>query len=203
MTTDSNAPPSNPLKEQINLTIRFLFEFLKNPIHKIAHLPEWGWFHLMSLLVVTSLISGILAGLVSRNIYHFLFGLLLLPTITLITEFVLTSFFYYYFQVFERRIVSFQKLWTLVIFANIPFFLFQVVSGLIAAMTLVGFAFTGLLLVVGLSENFQMKKQRALRLILTLYTVVFLVWLWGQVDKSVLDRKTSIFSSGSESPGPS
>lgn len=183
--------PTN-IQKQFELTLRFLFEFLKHPVKQITLLPEWGWSHLSAVLLGTAAISGALSGLVSHNIYQFIFGLFFLPLISVITEFILTSFLYYYFQVFERRIVSFRLLWTLVIFANIPFFLFQVLSNLIAPITLVGFAFSGFLLVVGLSENFKLEKTKALRLIGILFFVVFSVWLWNKFQISSLDRRSSL-----------
>ena len=204
MSIEPNQKPSS-IRYQAELTFKYLLEFFKNPIHKIASLPDWEWLHLVAVLIMTSIVSGILAGLVSRSIYHAIFGIFILPVLSLITEFILASFFYYYFQVFEKRMVSFKRLWALVIFANIPFFLFQVVSSLLAPITLIGLAFTGLLLVVGLSENFQMDKRRAMRLIGILYFVIFLVWLWNKVELSSLDRKmsASTFTSGSKTTGAS
>ncbi|MBL7671573.1 MAG: YIP1 family protein [Bdellovibrionaceae bacterium] len=144
------------------------------------------------VLIGTSLVSGALNGIVSLSFYQFAYGLFVLPMTCLITDFVLTSFMYYYFQVFERRVVSFRKLWTLVIFAGIPFFLFQAIASLIPPITLIGLAFSGFLLAVGLSENFKLEKKRALRLIALLYLMVFSVWLWDKIRFSSHDRRMSL-----------
>jgi hypothetical protein len=100
--------------------------------------------------------------------------------------FFLTSlmavFIYYYFQIFEKRTLDFKQIYILILFADIPFFLFQVASEILPPITLVGFAFTALLLAVGLTENFQLEKQKSLRLIGGLFLVVFLIWLWNLIE---------------------
>jgi hypothetical protein len=183
---------NDSFRHQVEITLRFLFEFIKHPLQRITVLPDWGWSHLTLVLIGTSLVSGTLNGIVSLSFYQFAYGLFVLPTTCLITDFVLTSFMYYYFQVFERRVVSFRKLWTLVIFASIPFFLFQAIASLIPPITLIGLAFSGFLLVVGLSENFKLEKKRALRLIVLLYLMVFSVWLWDKIRYSSHDRRMSL-----------
>jgi hypothetical protein len=187
MTTETDS-----LRRQVEQTLKFLFEFLKHPLQRMTVLPDWGWSHLVFVVIGTSIISGALNGIVSLNFFQFAYGLFVLPVTCLITNFVLTSFLYYYFQVFEKRVVSFRKLWTLVIFASIPFFLFQAIASLIPPITLIGLAFSGFLLVVGLSENFSLEKKRALRLIILLYLMVFSVWLWDKFRFSSHDRRMSI-----------
>lgn len=183
---------TDSFRRQFELTLKFLFEFLKHPLQRMTALPDWGWSHLTLVLIGTSLVSGTLNGIVSLSLYQFIYGLFVLPTTCLITDFVLTSFMYYYFQVFEKRAVSFRKLWTLVIFASIPFFLFQAIASLVPPITLIGLAFSGLLLVVGLSENFKLEKKRALRLVVLLYLMVFSVWLWDKTRFSSHDRRMSL-----------
>jgi len=173
---------------KIKETLDFLLRFAMNPIQQIKALPQWGYKHLLLVHLMISIASGVLAGLVTLNYLNVLFGIFLLPVISLVMIFILTAFFYYYFQVFERRTVSMQSLLTLIIFANWPFFIFQIGSHYLPPLTLLGFAFTGLLLVVGLTKNFQLEKKKSIRLVMILFSVIFLVWLWNQIDLRRMDR---------------
>ena len=166
----------------------FIFEFLRHPIEKIKDLPDWNWPTLILTLVGTTMASGILTGLVPPNFFRIMGGIIISPIVGVIATTLGALFIYYYFQVYEKRTCSFRKIFTLLIFSNLPFFIFQVGSELIPPITLVGFAFTAMLLAVGLTENFQMDKKRSLRLVSTLLAVVFILWLWNRIDISRLDR---------------
>ncbi len=176
------------LRVKIKETLSYLLRFAINPIQEIKSLPNWGYKHLLLVHVLLSIASGILTGLVTLNYLNVLFGIFLLPIISLLMIFILTAFFYYYFQVFERRTISTQSLLTLIIFSNWPFFIFQIGSHYLPPLTLIGFAFTALLLVVGLTKNFQLEKKKSVRLVMTLFAVIFLVWLWNQIDLRRMDR---------------
>lgn len=176
------------LREKLKETISYIIRFATNPIQEVKSLPNWGYKHLLLVHLVISVASGVLTGLVTLSFLNVLFGIFLLPIISLVMIFILTAFIYYYFQVFERRTVSVQNLLTLIIFANWPFFIFQIPSHYLPPLTIIGFAFTGLLLVVGLTKNFQLEKKKSFRLVITLFAVVFLVWLWNQIDLSRMDR---------------
>lgn len=101
---------------------------------------------------------------------------------------VMATFLYYYFQVFERRTCSLRKLYTMVMLAAIPFYIFQTISDLIWIITPVGFAFMAFITVVGLVENFGMQKKRAIRLVATILVLTMLVWTWNRIDVSRLER---------------
>ncbi len=176
------------LKFKTKETFGYLLRFAMNPIQEIKALPHWGYKHLFLVHLILSIASGVLAGLVTLNYLNVLFGIFLLPVISIVMILILTAFFYYYFQVFERRTVPMQSLLTLIIFANWPFFIFQIGSHYLPPLTLLGFAFTGLLLVVGLTKNFQLEKKKSIRLVLILFSVIFLVWLWNQIDLRRMDR---------------
>lgn len=171
------------LKVKFQETLHYLSKFLRHPMVEIKVLPDWTWKHLILVHLVLSMSSGILAGLASLKFLLVLFGIFILPIVSSILSLLLAIFFYYYFQIFEKREVSFRRLITLVIFTNLPFFIFQIGSYYLPPLTLLGFAFTGFLLVIGLSENFQLDKKRALRLILILFAVVFTVWVFGLIER--------------------
>ena len=174
--------------ETAKQVFRYILDYLRHPVEKIKTLPDWSWAVLVITLVVLSMASGILTGLVPPNFFRILGGVIISPIVGVVTTTVGALFIYYYFQVFEKRTCSLRRIFTLLIFANIPFFIFQVGSEIIPPITLVGFAFTALLMAVGLTENFQMDKRRALRLVTIMFAVVFIIWLWNRVDISRMDR---------------
>ncbi|MBC7371335.1 MAG: YIP1 family protein [Bdellovibrionaceae bacterium] len=161
---------------------KFIVNFLKHPIRQIVYLPDWPWRTLIWVQIVLSMISGVLASLTRPNIFGLLFGLIVMPIMSMLMVSLLTAFLYYYFQVFEKKSVSAAKLFTLSLFSSIPFFVFQIASTLLPPITLIGFAFSAMLLAVGLSENFQIEKKRAVRLCLVLFSVVLMVWIGNRVS---------------------
>lgn len=175
-------------QETAKEVLTFLGNYLKHPIEKIKTLPDWKWTVLIVTLIAVSMVSGVLTGLVPPNFFRIAGGIIISPIVGVATTFIGSLFVYYYFQVFEKRTCSMRKIFTLILLANIPFFIFQVGSEIIPPITLVGFAFTSMLMAVGLTENFQMEKRRAIRLVSIIFAIVFLLWLWNRIDISRLDR---------------
>ncbi len=161
---------------------RRILQFIKAPLVEISSLPGWSWKTLVVINLLLSGICGVIAGLIPWNFYNVLSGIFFTPIISLAMLLTLTLFIFYFFQVFEKRTVSFERIFELVTFANIPFFIFQIGAYMVPPITVVALAFTGFLLVVGLTENFQLSKQRSIRLIGVLYSLVFIVWLWNKID---------------------
>lgn len=178
VTPNQNSNSNQNIKEVIG----YILAYLRHPIHKIKTLPDWTWTTLLLTLIAVSMASGVIAGLVSLTFFRLMGGLIISPLIAIITATLGSLFIYYYFQVFEKRTCSFKKIFSLILFADIPFFIFQTGSELIPPVTLVGFAFTSLLLAVGLTENFSMEKRKSLRLVSVLFGLVFILWLWNRLD---------------------
>jgi len=188
VTPPSSNESTTPIKEVLNYIIRYL----RHPLQQIAHLPDWSWTVLMITLIVVSMASGVLTGLVPPNFFRIMSGVIISPIVAIVTTGIGSLFFYYYFQVYEKRTLPLRKIFTLILFANIPFFIFQVGSEIIPPITLVGFAFTAMLMAVGLTENFQMDKRRALRLVGILFAIVFILWLANRIDVARMDRLGAI-----------
>lgn len=174
--------------ETVKHVFRYVLDYLRHPVEKIKTLPDWNWTVLLITLIAISMTSGVITGLVPPSFFRVIGGIIISPIVGVVTTAVGSLTIYYYFQVFEKRTCSLRKIFTLLLFANIPFFIFQVGSEVIPPITLVGFAFTALLMAVGLTENFQMDKRRALRLVTILFAIVFIIWLWNRIDISRMDR---------------
>ena len=157
--------------------IQFLINYIKHPVKYIAEIPNWNLPSLFFIQVSVAIISGVLAGILKMNFYRVAHGLILMPIISTITSLLLTTLLYYYFQFFENRTESFKRLFSLVIIASIPFYLFQVISEYFSPIAIVGFTFTAALLVVGLNEVFKVEKKRCYEIAGTLFFLVVLAWI--------------------------
>lgn len=162
---------------EVKVIIEFLIEFVKHPVDKIKKLPEWNWSTLFVFHLVLSIISGVLAGLLHLNLLRVAYGLFLMPIVSTVSALLMGMFLYYYFQFFEGKTESFKKLFTLVILASIPFYFFQVLSEYFSFISIIGFAFTSLLGVVGLCENFDMHRKRAYVVVGSLFGLVLMTWI--------------------------
>lgn len=171
--------------------LHFIVEFLKNPIQRISHLPEWSWKKTIFLNAGLSVFAGVLNGLIGTNHYQIAFGILFLPVITFMMTHVLAGFFYYYFQVFEKRTVDFLSLLKMIFMSNIPFLIVHTLTSVLPPLTFVGLAFAGMILVVGLTDYFRLEKKRAVKLVVVLYAMVLLVWIWDRLDTRRLGRSIS------------
>ncbi len=162
--------------------LQYLIEFVKNPLQKITELPDWSWTSLFLVQVLLAIASGVLAGLIKLNFYRVAEGIFLMPVVSTIAALLLAMFLYYYFQFFENKTQSYRKIFTLVILSSIPFYLFQILSEYFAPVTLIGFAFTSLLGVVGLCENFKLSKRRAYELVGALFVLILIAWFMNRVS---------------------
>ncbi|AGH95761.1 YIP1 family protein [Pseudobdellovibrio exovorus] len=160
--------------------VRYLIEFIKHPTQKISQLPNWNWPSLFAFHLLLAILSGVIAGLLKLNILRVLFGLFLMPIISTLSALLMSLFLYYYFQFFENKTESFRKIFTLVALSSVPFYLFQTLSEYFAPISLIGFAFTSLLGVIGLCDNFRVERKRAYQLIGTVFGLVVLLWLANQ-----------------------
>jgi hypothetical protein len=165
-----------------------LVKYLKHPVQEIHHIPDWSWEHLLIFQAIITAATGLLAGIASKSIFSILVQLIMTPILTLILIFVSCFFFYYAFQIFAEKTVPFRQLFQTVLFANIPFFIFQIGATYLSLLTMLGMAFTALILIVAFVEKFKLEKKIVMRMILGLYIIFFSIWLWGRFDGSRMEK---------------
>jgi hypothetical protein len=166
-------------------TKQHLMRFLRHPMVEIKQIPDWSWERLISLQVIVAATTGTLAGLVEKkSTLSIVAGLFLSPILTMPTLGIATLFFYYCFQIFAHQTVSMRRLFTLILFASIPMFIFQIISGYVSLISMVGLAFAAYLLWIGFQSNFQIAKKLALQMIVTLYATFFLIWGYNVINTS-------------------
>lgn len=182
-TRDVTASALDKLQE-FKVDLHLIFNFLKYPLQEIKKPLPWSWVKTVVIYAVLSIAAGLLNGIISRNIYNMAFGLIFMPIITFVTSHVLTGFFYYYFQVFERRQIQFLEIFHMVVLANIPFLIIHTVTSLLQPLTLLGLASSAFLLIVGLTDKLSLNKKRAIQIVSALYFLIFAVWLWEKLISS-------------------
>lgn len=171
-----NPEHKNPSIDFKNI-LTTLIEFIKNPVEKISHIPDWNWPSLFFVQIMIAISSGLLAGLIKLNIFRMAAGLFIMPFVSTITSLLMATFLYYYFQFFENRTENFRRIFTFVILASIPFYIFQIISEYFAPISLIGFGFSFLLAIIGLTDNFSVDKKRAYQLNGVLFILVLVTWI--------------------------
>lgn len=175
-------------RSSLETNIRHLIQYLKNPIAGIQSLPNWTWPELFFYQLALTSATGALAGLVQSSFLSTLHGLVIIPIITAILIAVGALFFYFFFQVFAGVTLSLRRVMTLIFFANIPFFIFQIMAYWFPPISLVGLAFTGLILITGFIEVFQLNRRLVIRTVVLVYALFALVWLWSRLDAANFER---------------
>ncbi len=167
----------------------FLIPFLRHPMEEIKAVPDWTWHRIFLLQILITASTGVLGACVERkSTFSIITSLIVSPILTLLMLGISTLFFYYCFQIFANHTVSFRKLFTVVLFANIPQFLFQIVSGYVPPISLVGMALTALLLLVGFVENLKVDRKLVLRVLVALYAIFFSLWIWNSIANSHIEK---------------
>ncbi len=185
----------NAMKFHLKDLFNLLIKFLKNPIDEIKSPPDWGWKKLLVTHVLITFVVGFFLTLLEMGFTSREFsmtGLVLGTTsrviLTFFTAMITSLFFFYSLQVFMDQKVLFRKIFTVVFFSLLPFFIFQIVRPFSSVVDLIGFGFTAFLLIVGLVENFSLEKKVAIKLIGALYALFFVVWLIGHLDEDRSSR---------------
>ncbi len=166
-----------------------LVRFFKNPVMVMKQMPEWDWKTLVVLQLLTSLISSLIASLINLNIWKILQGILVIPPVSLMTAGVSSLFLYYAFLFLTQQNLPPKDIFTLVILSNIPFFIFHTFNPFFPPITLLGFLFSALLLVVGLVERFSLPRPLVLKVVGSIWFVYLIIWALGQIETYQLGHR--------------
>jgi hypothetical protein len=168
--------------------------YLRHPVKEIRRLPDWNWRRILTAQLLVTTLTGAFSLLVSsfmgqghHSALAIVGGLLEMPLLTLISLFVTTLFFYYVFQLFQQIFVEFRELYLAVFFANIPFFIFHIISEFFPPLLLIGLGFSMLLLIVAFVANFRISRTFATRLLAGIYALMVLMnlYAWWQSARSM------------------
>lgn len=162
----------NNIKNELFEIKQILIPFLQKPVEGIKNLPDWGWRKLIIAQLLITISTGILGGFFHLSVASVLIGAIVVPLLTFLTLCITSLFFFYVFQIFTDKLIEFRRIFTVVFFANIPFFIFQTLSFIFPPISLIGLAIASLLLIVGFSESFQISKKFLIKLIAAIYILI-------------------------------
>jgi len=191
----NTSPNGNKNHPWLNLRADFaeirisIVTYLRHPVREIRRLPDWPWRRILLAQILLTMVTGAVSGLVHHSVLSILAGLIQTPILTLITTSVTTLFFFYVFQVFQNQFVSFRELYLSIFFANIPFFVFQVISDYFPPILLIGLGFSALLLIVTFVANFKISRAFASRLIGGVYAILVVLHLLAWVNNEHWTQK--------------
>lgn len=163
---------------------RVLIGMLKDPLGTVRRPLDFSWPLIFVLLAGSALVSGAIAGAITHNFLDFIIGVFVFPITSIVSAVVFGFFIYYFFSLFQSTFLDFRRLMSLVAVAVVPYFLFHSVSGYISPIDLLGFAFTCVLLIVGLVEQFGLERRLCSRLVAGLGLLYLVVWTLSQIHNS-------------------
>lgn len=166
-----------------------LIRFFKNPVQFMKNIPEWDWKTLIFIQLIASLISGVISSLINLNVWRILQGILVIPPVSLITAGISSLFLYYSFLFLTQKNLPIKDIFTLVILSNIPFFIFHTLSPFFSPITIIGFLFSALLLIIGLVERFQMPRPLVMKIVGSIWFIYLIIWALGQIENYNLGRR--------------
>ncbi|MEK7357582.1 MAG: hypothetical protein AAB250_14105 [Bdellovibrionota bacterium] len=155
---------------------KLLGTFARDPVGTMRSPLTLSWPAITSLVLGSAIVSGVLVGVLSRSLLDFLIGLLLFPLTSLLITIVFTFFIYYFFSLFKSTFLEFTRLASIVSLAMVPYFFVHTFSSFAPPIDLIGFALTGLLLIVGLVEQFGLDRKVCVKLIGGLGAGFFIIW---------------------------
>lgn len=176
-------------RQQLTQIHLIILKFLRHPIDQITTIPNWNWLTLALVQTSIAAASGVLSGLVSRSFINILFGLFIFPITAVIAVLVVASFLYYTILFFQKKEVSYRKIVTIVIFANIYFLIVRTLSPLIPAIDLIGAGVSAAIMIVGMSDNFGLDRKFVIRVVSTLYAIVLISWITRMIRESEVFSK--------------
>ncbi len=179
------------IKKELTEFAPYLKNFIRRPMTEVRKIPKLSLPSSLIFLGAASLISGFLSGLLMFSPFTAIFGGLFMPFAAGISSGLLTFFIYYFFYLFFSTELSLEKLFNLVVICSIPFLVFNIAAGVVPLVEIFAYAFSAMLLAVGLVENFGLPKKIVLRLVGGIFLALLLVWLinllmfWGSMANTM------------------
>lgn len=163
-------------KEELQSLFSYLASLLRNPVQNIKTLPHIQWKTLIIFQFCLCAFSVVFSNLLAP--YAISFTSILISLVSSVLALSLSSlFFYYFFIILYNRELSFIKIFTLVLFAHIPFAIFHLAGNIFPPADIIGIGVSGLLMIIGLSENFDIPKKLSCQLMLALYSIFIIYWV--------------------------
>jgi hypothetical protein len=185
----------SPYRQKLNQVLRYMLEFLKNPVQGMRVLPNWDYQVLLIFNASAAAAFGVLAGIVKLNFGQIFAGLIVAPIANTFVALVGMGFFYYTFLFIFKKEVPPKKVLTIVILANLPRLALYPIEAYLPQVTIVSLAATCLLLYVGFVENTEIERKNITRLIGGIFALFLVFWIYNTISvsrekKSIKDMTT-------------
>jgi hypothetical protein len=173
----STTPPRSRHHQRAMDSLHLLQRYVKNPVQAMRELPDWDWSTLLFFFMSVAAICGFLGAIVSRHLLAIIPGIIVLPISSTLAAFCVTGFFYYTYAFFFHREIALKTLFTIVALASLPVLVTLIFSSWLIPLNLVGFLASGMLLVVGLTENTHVDRRKLMKLVGAIYLVYVVFWV--------------------------
>ncbi len=168
-----------PQLEKLGHLVRYLTEFARHPVQKIKDVPDWDWPALVIFYVAAAATCGVLRGILIRHITEVFSGLIVTPIMSVFSAVLVTGLIYYTLVFFFDRDSSLRRIFSLVLLAALPTMILSIVSHWASIITIIGLFLSGLLLVVGVSGNFNIDRKKFGKIIAAIFVAYFLFWIYS------------------------
>jgi len=160
-----------------------ILQFARNPVEGMRRLPDWDWPFLLTCQAIAAAVAGVGAGIVERQFTRIFTGLLFVPISNALVTAVISGFFYYTFAFAFHRPASFHRIYTHLVFAQLPALVMLIVSPVLPPLVLLGPLAAGFLLLVGFSDNLGQDRRQTFRLLAALYGIFVVFWIFSSVSQ--------------------
>jgi hypothetical protein len=167
--------------EKLEQMRRDFITYLMNPVEFIKHVPNWDWMMLISFYVVFAATCGVAGGIVSTHFKLIFVGLIFTPIISLFTAAVVTGALYFTLIFFFHREPPLHQVFTIIMFSAFPTMVLMIVSHWVPPIIVVGLLVSGLLLIVGVTENVQIDRKKFAKLVGAVYVVYLAFWTYSTI----------------------
>lgn len=159
-----------------------LLQFARNPVEGMRRLPDWDWPFLLTCQAIAGAAAGVCAGFVARSFTQIFTGLIFVPISNALITAVACGFFYYTFAYVFQRPASFHRIFTHLVFAQLPALAVLIISPVLPPLALLGPAAAGFLLLVGFVDNLGQDKRSTFRLLAGIYAVIVVFYIFQSVS---------------------
>ncbi len=178
------------LKAELQILFVYLSALIRHPVDEIKRLPDIEWKALLLFQFFLTFTSVVLSNLLAPYAIS-LINVLISLIASIIAISLICLFFYYFFLILYEKQLSFIKIFSLVLFAHIPFALFHLASAFFPPADLIGLGISAILMIVGLVENFRIPKKLATQIMIGLYSIFFLYWTVNLITMREYRQNTS------------
>ena len=170
-----------PTSEVVSL-FSYLTRLIRNPVETIKQIPKIRFSRLIIFQILLCCGSVLISNMLSPYAIN-IFTLLISILGSMAGISILAMILYYFFAVFCHRELSFQSLFTLVLFSYLPFAILHLFYYYFPAIDLLGIAISSCLMVVGLVENYQIAKKSAIKVMSSVFAVFLIGWITNRITR--------------------